>query len=181
MRGVSGELRGGFATGAVAHRFVLGGDVSFTHQRGLRDGVVPPRGRDLPDARLPGEPITRWRARSSPTRSRSARSRSIRRCASTGTTSIPRRTPLLPSFNGAAQSGSRLSPKLGAVVKLTRALRLFGSYARASRRPRRARSTISSRTCRWATPASPTPICAPRRAAASKAACASPTPSARST
>src|SRR5690606_13018816 len=39
--GASAELRAAFSTGDIGHRLVTGGDISFTRQRGLRDGTVP--------------------------------------------------------------------------------------------------------------------------------------------
>ena len=51
--GGSGEVRLGFATGGISHRLVTGADISMLRQRGLRDGTVPPCGRDLPDPCFP--------------------------------------------------------------------------------------------------------------------------------
>src|SRR5690606_21682780 len=47
----------------------------------------------------------------------------------------PTEDPLLPDFTASGQSGSKLSPKLGAGVKLGNDVRLFGNYARGFRAP----------------------------------------------
>src|SRR5690606_1573335 len=43
--------------------------------------------------------------------------------------------PLLPTFAGADQSDSHVSPKLGAVVKLAEGLRLYANYATGFKAP----------------------------------------------
>ncbi len=58
-----------------AHRVVFGGDISFTHQDGLRDGTVPPAGESLPDPRLPGDRFHARRAVRAATRSLAATGR----------------------------------------------------------------------------------------------------------
>ena len=47
----------------------------------------------------------------------------------------PENDPLLPTFAAAKQHGSRLSPKLGAVVKATETVRFFASYAQGFKSP----------------------------------------------
>ncbi|MEJ8629934.1 TonB-dependent receptor [Sphingomonas sp. I4] len=47
----------------------------------------------------------------------------------------PDRDPLLPQFTGAGQSADRVSPRIGAVLKLAPTVRLFASYARGFRAP----------------------------------------------
>ncbi|MCW3837174.1 TonB-dependent hemoglobin/transferrin/lactoferrin family receptor [Sphingomonas canadensis] len=132
--GVSGELRSGFATGAATHRLVIGGDISFTRQRGLRDGVVPPAGETFPTRAFPETdyalaglfvadeiaigPVTLYPA-----------------LRLDWYDLEPQNDALLPSFAGAAQSGSRLSPKLGAVVRLGGGFRLLGSYGQGFKAP----------------------------------------------
>lgn len=47
----------------------------------------------------------------------------------------PKTDPLLPSFQAAGQSGSRLSPKIGAVAKVGGGINLFANYARGFKAP----------------------------------------------
>lgn len=134
--GAAADARADFATGAITHRLVFGGDISKTRQRGLRDGTVPPAGEVFPTRAFPTTDFTRaglfigdeialadgqfllypalrfdWYDLS------------------------PRTDPLLPTFAGAGQSGSRVSPKFGAVWKLTDTVRLFANYATGFKAP----------------------------------------------
>ncbi len=132
--GASTELRGGFATGALAHRVVIGGDISRTHQEGLRDGVVPPAGEVFPTRAFPetdyvlaglfvADEITAGPLTLYPALRFDAYDLS------------PKDDPLLPSFRGAGQSDSRLSPKIGAVLRLGDEVRLFANYAQGFKAP----------------------------------------------
>jgi hemoglobin/transferrin/lactoferrin receptor protein len=47
----------------------------------------------------------------------------------------PENDPLLPTFTSAKQHGSRVSPKLGVVVKATDSIRLFANYAQGFKSP----------------------------------------------
>lgn len=132
--GASGEVRVGFETGGLRHRLVFGGDISFTRQKGLRDGVVPPAGETFPTRAFPvtdymlaglfltdeitAGPVTVYPA--------------LRFDAYD---LDPTDDPLLPTFAGAKQDGSRLSPKIGAVAKLTDGIRLFANYAQGFKAP----------------------------------------------
>lgn len=132
--GFAGDARSDFATGALSHRLVYGGDINKTRQRGLRDGVVPPAGETFPTRAFPTTDFTRaglfvgdeiavgpvilypalrfdWYKLS------------------------PRKDALLTSFTGASQDGSRLSPKFGAVWKLSDTVRLFANYATGFKAP----------------------------------------------
>lgn len=134
--GASADARADFATGAITHRLVFGGDISQTRQRGLRGGTVPPAGETYPARAFPTTDFTRaglfvgdeiaiadgrlllypalrfdWYDLS------------------------PDNDPLLPTFAGASQDGSRLSPKFGAVWKITDQVRLFANYATGFKAP----------------------------------------------
>ncbi|MDF7775946.1 TonB-dependent hemoglobin/transferrin/lactoferrin family receptor [Sphingomonas sp. AOB5] len=128
--GAAGEVRGGndFV------KFAVGGDISFTRQSGLRDGVVPPAGETYPTRAFPETdfmlaglfasaevtfgPVTLYPA--------------VRFDAYD---LKPENDPLLPTFVGAAQDGSRVSPKIGAVIRLGENVRLFGNYAQGFKAP----------------------------------------------
>ncbi len=136
MIGAAADARADFATGAITHRLVFGGDISKTRQRGLRDGTVPPVGETFPTRAFPSTDFTRaglfvgdeiavaggrlllypalrfdWYKLS------------------------PDNDPLLPAFDGAGQEGSRVSPKFGAVFKVSDEIRLFGNYATGFKAP----------------------------------------------
>jgi hemoglobin/transferrin/lactoferrin receptor protein len=132
--GGSVELRAGFATGGLDHRLVFGGDISRTHQEGLRDGVVPPAGEVFPtrafpatDYGLAGAFIADEIAIGALTLYPALRFDAY--------DLSPEDDPLLPSFAGAAQSGSRVSPKLGAVLRTGGGVRLFANYAQGFKAP----------------------------------------------
>lgn len=134
--GASADLRAGFDTGPLNHTLVFGGDISFTKQEGLRSGTVPTAPEIFPtrafpvtnyqlggvfvgdeisiaDGRVKLYPALRWDHFSLD----------------------PENDPLLPTFTGADQSGSRVSPKFGAVVKATDNISLFGNYTRGFKAP----------------------------------------------
>ena len=134
--GLTAEARSAFATGAIEHSIAFGGDISWTRQSGLRDGVVPPFGEAFPTRAFPetdfklggfflGDEI------------------SFANGAVTLFPALrydfysldPLDDPLLPTFTGQPQSDSRLSPKIGAVVKLAGDFRIFANYAQGFRAP----------------------------------------------
>jgi len=132
--GGSGEVRLGFATGSITHRLVSGADVSVLRQRGLRDGTVPPAGETFPTRAFPTTDFTLAGAYVGdeiglgPLTLHPALRYDWYRLS-------PRRDPLLPQFTAAGQSSDRVSPRIGAVVKLVPTVRLFASYARGFRAP----------------------------------------------
>ncbi|KQO49832.1 TonB-dependent hemoglobin/transferrin/lactoferrin family receptor [Sphingomonas sp. Leaf257] len=132
--GGSGEIRLGFSTGPITHRLVTGADISVLRQRGLRDGTVPPAGEIFPTRAFPTTDFTLAGAfvgdeiGIGPLTLHPALRYDWYRLS-------PDRDPLLPRFVGAAQSADRLSPRIGAVLNLAPALRLFASYARGFRAP----------------------------------------------
>lgn len=132
--GGSGEIRLGFSTGPITHRLVTGADISVLRQRGLRDGTVPPAGETFPTRAFPTTDFTLAGAfvgdeiGIGPLTLHPALRYDWYRLS-------PDRDPLLPRFVGAAQSADRVSPRIGAVLTLAPALRLFASYARGFRAP----------------------------------------------
>jgi len=134
--GASADARANFATGGIAHRLVFGGDISRTRQRGLRDGTVPPAGETFPTRAFPSTDFTRG-----------GLFIGDEIAFANGVFTLypalrfdfydlsPDDDPLLPQFQGAAQSDSRFSPKLGAVLKLGGMVRLFANYATGFKAP----------------------------------------------
>lgn len=135
--GGAGEFRSAFKTGAVEHSFIYGGDFSITRQQGLRDGTVPTPPDVFPTRAFPvtdfiltgayvadeivfGDgvlglfPALRWDYYEID----------------------PREDPLLPPFFvGTGQSGDKLSPKVGAVLRLPKNFNAFANYARGFQAP----------------------------------------------
>lgn len=134
--GFAAEARSSFATGAASHRLAYGADVSWTNQKGIRNGTEPPLGETFPTSAFPetdfmlgglflGDQIELLQG---------------------GLTLFPalrfdfyeldpQNDPLYPAPSRAGQRDSRLSPKFGAVAKLAGDLRLFANYAQGFRAP----------------------------------------------
>ncbi|RYY28206.1 MAG: TonB-dependent hemoglobin/transferrin/lactoferrin family receptor [Sphingomonadales bacterium] len=133
--GASAEIRAGFDTGPLAHRLVIGGDVSQTRQEGMRSGTVPTPPDVFPSRAFPNTDYTLAGA-------------FIADEIAIGPVTLypalrfdsydlsPKRDALLPATMPiSGSSGSRVSPKFGAVVKLGGDFRLFGNYARGFKAP----------------------------------------------
>ncbi|MFZ5667349.1 MAG: TonB-dependent hemoglobin/transferrin/lactoferrin family receptor [Pseudomonadota bacterium] len=133
--GLFAEARAGLVTGRLSHKLVFGGDASSTRQQGLRDGNVPPAGERFPSSAFPVTDYT-------------LAGLFIGDEISMGPLTLfpalrfdhyklsPQNDPLLPAtFVTTGQSGSRLSPKMGAVLKLNSEVRLFANYAQGFRAP----------------------------------------------
>lgn len=134
--GVSADARSSFNTGSVSHMLSYGGDVSWTRQKGLRDGVEPPPGETFPTRAFPVTDFTLGGI-------------FVGNAIELGDGKFtlypairfdfydlnPTDDPLLPTFTASGQSGSKFSPKIGAVAKLGENVRLFGNYAKGFRAP----------------------------------------------
>lgn len=132
--GFAADARSDFGTGQFAHRLVLGGDISKTRQRGLRDGVLPPAGETYPTRAFPTTDFTRAglfvgdQIEVGPLTLYPALRFDWYKLS-------PRNDTLLPGFTAAGQDGSRVSPKFGAVWKVTDSVRLFANYATGFKAP----------------------------------------------
>ncbi|WP_231848718.1 TonB-dependent hemoglobin/transferrin/lactoferrin family receptor [Sphingobium sp. SYK-6] len=134
--GAAADAQSEFATGALSHRLVFGGDVSKTRQRGLRDGTVPPAGETFPTRAFPSTDFTRGGLFVGDEISIADGLFTLYPALRFDFYDLsPDDDPLLPTFAGAAQDGSRLSPKLGAVLKLDKGIRLFANYATGFKAP----------------------------------------------
>lgn len=133
--GVNGQVALKFATAAVKHRLLVGGDFSRTRQTGLRDGTVPPFGETFPTKAFPDTDydqgglfvqdaidIKNGRLLLYP-----ALRLDHYRLSAGADALFPARI--------AGQSGDRISPKLGVVGWITPTVGLFGSYAEGFRSP----------------------------------------------
>ena len=133
--GAVADFRTAFQTGSIKHTLTFGGDISKTTQQGLRDGTEPPAGEVFPTRAFPKTDFTLGGFY-------------IGDAIEFGDGLVtlypalrydfydldPTDDPLLPGFTPSGQDGSKLSPKLGAVVRLGD-VRLFGNYARGFRAP----------------------------------------------
>lgn len=134
--GASAEARSDFSTGGIAHRLSFGGDISWTRQEGLRDGVEPPFGETFPTRAFPVTDFTLGGLFLGDELSLLDGRLVLYPALRFDYYKLdPEDDPLLPDFQGAGQSDSRLSPKFGAVVKLTDIVRLFANYAQGFRAP----------------------------------------------
>jgi hemoglobin/transferrin/lactoferrin receptor protein len=134
--GAAADARADFATGAITHRLVFGGDISQTRQRGLRDGTVPPAGEVFPTRAFPSTDFTRAGLFVGDEISIADGRLLLYPAVRFDWYKLsPKNDPLLPTFSGAGQDGSRLSPKFGAVFKITDEVRLFANYATGFKAP----------------------------------------------
>lgn len=134
--GASADARADFATGPLAHRLVFGGDISKTRQRGLRDGTIPPAGEVFPARAFPSTDFTRAGLFVGDEISIADGRLILYPALRFDWYDLsPQDDPLLPSFAGAKQDGSRLSPKFGALWKVTDEVRLFANYATGFKAP----------------------------------------------
>lgn len=134
--GAAADARADFATGSIAHRLVFGGDISKTRQRGLRDGTVPPFGETFPTRAFPTTDFTRAGLFVGDEISVADGRLLLYPALRFDWYDLsPRNDPLLPTFTGAGQDGSRVSPKFGAVWKLNDQVRIFASYATGFKAP----------------------------------------------
>lgn len=134
--GAAADARADFATGPLAHRLVFGGDISKTRQRGLRDGTIPPAGEVFPARAFPSTDFTRAGLFVGDEISIADGRLILYPALRFDWYDLsPQDDPLLPSFAGAKQDGSRLSPKFGALWKVTDEVRLFANYATGFKAP----------------------------------------------
>lgn len=128
------ELRSAYETGGFAHNLVVGGDLSFTRQRGLRDGTVPPIGESFPTSAFPETDFTQGGI-------------FLGNQIALGPITLfpalrfdfydldPASDPLLPTFTGVGQSGSRVTPRIGIVGEIGGGASLYANYAQGFRAP----------------------------------------------
>ncbi len=134
--GASADARADFATGAITHRLVFGGDISQTRQRGLRGGTVPPAGETYPTRAFPSTDSTRAGLFVGDEIAVAGGRLLLYPALRFDWFDLsPDNDPLLPTFRGAKQDGSRVSPKFGAVWKVTDQVRLFANYATGFKAP----------------------------------------------
>jgi hemoglobin/transferrin/lactoferrin receptor protein len=128
--GLTGEARSGFGWAGTRHRIAVGGDVSWTRQEGLRDGTVPGRGETFPTRAFPATDFTLGGVFIADEISLAGGALTLFPALRLDFYDLdPADDPLLPGFAASGQSGSRLSPKFGATLRLAEDVILFGNYA----------------------------------------------------
>jgi hemoglobin/transferrin/lactoferrin receptor protein len=134
--GFAADARADFATGALAHRLVFGGDISKTRQFGVRDGTVPPAGEVFPTRAFPVTNFTRGGLFVGDEIGIAGGRLILYPALRFDWYDLsPQRDSLLPNFRASGQSGSRLSPKIGAVAKIDDDVRLFANFATGFKAP----------------------------------------------
>ncbi|MFN2259588.1 MAG: TonB-dependent hemoglobin/transferrin/lactoferrin family receptor, partial [Parasphingopyxis sp.] len=132
--GTHAEARLAFGSDGFEHNLVFGGDVSWTRQQGLRDGVVPPTGETFPTAAFPetdfmlggifiGDEIEIGALTLFPALRFDFYDLD------------PENDPLITAFTPVGQSGSRLTPRMGAVLDLGQGFSVYGNYAQGFKAP----------------------------------------------
>jgi hemoglobin/transferrin/lactoferrin receptor protein len=134
--GLTAQL-GSFAqTGDVSHHFVYGGDVSFTRQSGVRDGTVPPVGETFPTRAFPTTNYTLGGVYIQDEIGVFNDRLTLYPALRLDYYDLkPKADALLPGFTPSPQSDTHVSPKVGAVFKVTEEVRLFANYARGFKAP----------------------------------------------
>lgn len=134
--GASGEIRTSFDTGGISHRLVAGADISFLRQEGLRDGTVPPAGETYPTRAFPATDFTQGGLFLGDEITLAGGALTLFPTLRFDAYSLDATDdPLLPSYTGADQSASHISPRLGAVIEVADGVRLFGNYATGFKAP----------------------------------------------
>lgn len=134
--GASAELRSDLTTGALTHRIVYGGDVSVTRQKGVRDGTVPTPPDVFPTRAFPVTDFTLAGAYLGDEIGVGGGVLTLYPVLRFDHYNLdPKQDALLPGFRSAGQSGSRVSPKIGGVVKLGGGASLFANYAQGFKAP----------------------------------------------
>lgn len=134
--GVSAQLESELRLAGVKHRLVYGLEASRTRQSGVRDGATPPVGESFP---LRAFPTTDYTLAGLFVQDEI----NLLGGAVTALPALrfdhydldPKADALLAGFVPEGSEGSRLSPKLGLVLRPTEEMRLFVNYARGFKAP----------------------------------------------
>jgi hemoglobin/transferrin/lactoferrin receptor protein len=136
LYGVSATLQSRFTTGALSHHFVYGGDVSTTHQVSLRDGTVPPVGESFPTRAFPTTDYTLAGLFAQDEIGALGGRLMIYPAVRFDSYKLdPKPDALLTTLVPKGQDGSRVSPKIGVVFKLTPTVGLFVNAAAGFKAP----------------------------------------------
>jgi hemoglobin/transferrin/lactoferrin receptor protein len=134
--GLSAELRSDFTIGGIGNKLVYGGDISVTRQSGIRGGTVPTPPDVFPTRAFPPTDYVLGGGYLADTvELLDGRVRLFPALRLDYYKLTPKPDALTPALPSAKQDGSRLSPKVGALVKLTDEANVFVNYARGFKAP----------------------------------------------
>ncbi|TIX49736.1 TonB-dependent hemoglobin/transferrin/lactoferrin family receptor [Alteraurantiacibacter aquimixticola] len=134
--GLVAEGRKNFGGNGIEQVLAVGGDISWTRQEGLRDGIEPPFGETFPTRAFPATDFTLGGVYLADEIRLADGALTIYPALRFDFYKLdPTDDPLLPDFAGSAQSGERLSPKLGVTAQIVPDLLLFANYAQGFRAP----------------------------------------------
>ena len=130
------QLESKVETGAISHLFVYGVDYAHNRQSGVRDGTVPPAGETYPTRAFPTTDNRLYGAflqdEISIADGRLTLYPSLR---FDHYKLSPQNDPLFTTFVPRGQSDSRVTPRFGAVVKVTDMVRVFANYTQGFKSP----------------------------------------------
>lgn len=132
--GLSAQLGSFTQTGSITHHFVYGGEASFTHQAGVRDGTVPPVGETFPTRAFPTTNYTLAGAYLQDEINVFDDHLTLYPAVRLDYYNLSPKADI-PNFTPTSQDGSHISPKFGAVYKVTDEVRVFANYARGFKAP----------------------------------------------
>ncbi len=134
--GLSAELRSEFSGGGISNKLVYGGEISVTRQEGIRGGTVPTPPDVFPTRAFPPTDYALGGAYlADQIEFAAGRIRLFPAVRFDYYKLTPRPDALTPALPSARHDGSRLSPKIGALVKMTNEVNVFANYARGFRAP----------------------------------------------
>lgn len=134
--GAAAEARLRFDTGAIRHNVVIGGDYSQTTQQGLRGGTVPPAGETYPTRAFPVTDFTLAGLFITDEIELAGGALTLFPALRFDSYSLdPENDPLLPTFQGSAQDGSRVTPRFGVVGRIGGGFSVYGNYATGFKAP----------------------------------------------
>lgn len=134
--GLATDLHSDFDTGSLTHKLVWGGDFSVTRQEGVRDGTIPPTGETFPTRAFPVTDYTLVGAFIGDEIGIADGLLTVFPVLRFDHFKLDADTdPAIPSLAAIDKSGSHVSPKIGAVLKLNDSVRLFANYAKGFKAP----------------------------------------------
>ncbi|MEP6785581.1 MAG: TonB-dependent hemoglobin/transferrin/lactoferrin family receptor [Sphingomonadales bacterium] len=134
--GVSAELRSNFDVGGLRNKLAYGGDFSSTRQEGLRGGTVPTPPDVFPTRAFPPTDYVLAGAYIADTiEIADGRFTLFPALRFDYYKLTPKPDALTPALPSAAQDGSRVSPKLGVMVKIGGGANVFVNYAQGFKAP----------------------------------------------
>ncbi len=134
--GGSLQLESHFETGAIHHLLVYGADYSHTRQSGVRDGTVAPAGETFPTRAFPTTGYTLFGAFVQDEISIADGLLTLYPSLRYDHYKLdPQTDPLFTAFVPHGQSDSRVTPRIGAVIKASEMVRLFANYTRGFKAP----------------------------------------------